>query len=36
VRTSSNSGHGIGAALNERIDQNADMFSFLFDQLGMK
>ena len=36
LRTSSNSGHGIGAALNQRIDQDADVFSFLFDQLGMK
>ena len=36
LRTSSNSGHGIGTALNERIDQDADVFSFLFDQLGMK
>jgi prolyl oligopeptidase len=36
LRTSSNSGHGIGAALSERIEQDADQFSFLFDQLGMK
>jgi prolyl oligopeptidase len=36
LRTSSNSGHGIGAALNQRIDQDTDVFSFLFDQLGMK
>jgi prolyl oligopeptidase len=36
LRTSSNSGHGVGAALNERIDQDADEFSFLFDQLEMK
>ena len=36
LRTSSNSGHGIGAALNERVEQDADQFSFLFDQLGMK
>ncbi len=36
LRTSSRSGHGIGTALNERIDQDADVFAFLFDQLGMK
>jgi prolyl oligopeptidase len=36
LRTSSNAGHGIGASLNQRIDQDADVFSFLFDQLGMK
>ena len=36
LRTSSNSGHGIGAALNQRIDQDADVFSFLFDQMEMK
>jgi prolyl oligopeptidase len=36
LRTSSNSGHGIGTALNERIEQGADVLSFLFDQMGMK
>jgi prolyl oligopeptidase len=36
LRTSSNSGHGIGAALSERVAQDTDEFSFLFDQLGMK
>lgn len=36
LRTSSNSGHGIGAALSQRVEQDADEFSFLFDQLGMK
>jgi prolyl oligopeptidase len=36
LRTSANSGHGIGAALNDRVEQDADQFSFLFDQLGMK
>src|ERR1700704_1140281 len=34
LRTSSGSGHG--TALNERIEQDADVFAFLFDQLGMK
>jgi prolyl oligopeptidase len=36
LRTSSSSGHGIGTALSERIDQDADVFAFLFDQLGMR
>ncbi|MBZ5725412.1 MAG: prolyl oligopeptidase family serine peptidase [Acidobacteriia bacterium] len=36
LRTSSSSGHGIGTALDERIAQDADVFAFLFDQLGMK
>jgi prolyl oligopeptidase len=36
LRTSSNAGHGFGTALDERIEENADMFSFLFDQLGMQ
>jgi len=36
LRTSAGSGHGIGTALNERIDQDADVFAFLFEQLGMK
>ena len=33
LRTSSGSGHGIGTALNERIEQDADVFAFLLDQL---
>ena len=36
LRTSSSSGHGIGTALDERIEEDADVFSFLFDQLGMQ
>jgi len=37
LRTSSAAGHGsIGAALDEQLDQDADLFSFLFDQLGIK
>ncbi len=36
LRTSSSAGHGIGTALDERIDQDADVFSFLFDQLGIQ
>jgi prolyl oligopeptidase len=35
LRTSTSSGHGIGTALNERIKQLADQYSFLFAQLGM-
>jgi prolyl oligopeptidase len=36
LRTSANAGHGFGTALDEAIEQDADMFSFLFDQLGIK
>ncbi|MGH9664368.1 MAG: prolyl oligopeptidase family serine peptidase, partial [Bryobacteraceae bacterium] len=36
LRTSSSSGHGFGTALSERVAQDADVFAFLFDQLGMK
>ncbi len=36
LRTSSTAGHGsIGASLDEQLDQQADVFSFLFDQLGV-
>ena len=36
LRTTSSAGHGMGTALNERIEQFADVFAFLFDQLGVK
>ncbi len=36
LRTSMKSGHGIGSSLSERVAQQADQLSFLFDQLGMK
>lgn len=36
LRTSSSAGHGIGTALSERINQQADIYSFLFAQLEMK
>ena len=36
LRTSASAGHGIGTALDERIEQDADLFSFLFDQLGIE
>ncbi|MBV8804639.1 MAG: S9 family peptidase, partial [Sinobacteraceae bacterium] len=32
----SRAGHGIGSALSVRISQYTDIYSFLFDQLGMK
>ncbi len=35
LRTSSNAGHGIGTALDEAIEEGADVFCFLFDQLGI-
>ncbi len=35
LRTSMNSGHGIGSSLSERIAEQADELSFLFNQLGM-
>jgi prolyl oligopeptidase len=35
LRTSSSAGHGVGTALNERIKQLADIYAFLFAQLGM-
>lgn len=33
LRTSSNSGHGAGSALDARIAQETDFFTFLFEQL---
>jgi prolyl oligopeptidase len=36
LRTTSSAGHGIGTALDEAIEQDADVLSFLFDQLGMQ
>jgi prolyl oligopeptidase len=36
LRTSGNSGHGIGTALNEKIDELADIYSFLFAQWQLK
>jgi prolyl oligopeptidase len=35
LRTSSSAGHGIGTALSERISQLADIYAFLFAQLGI-
>jgi prolyl oligopeptidase len=35
LRTDSNVGHGIGTGLSTRVVQNADMYAFLFEQLGV-
>ena len=32
----SHAGHGIGSSLSIRVNQSADIYSFLFDQLGMR
>jgi prolyl oligopeptidase len=36
LRTTSAAGHGFGTALDEQIEEQADVFSFLFDQLGIQ
>lgn len=36
LRTSSNSGHGMGTALSENIDQLADGLAFFLNELGLK
>ena len=35
LRTSSTAGHGFGTSLNEQIEESADTFTFLLDQLGI-
>ena len=35
LRTSGSTGHGIGTPLDERIEELADVYSFLLDQLGI-
>lgn len=35
LRTSSSAGHGMGTSLNEQIVEETDVYTFLFDQLGM-
>jgi prolyl oligopeptidase len=35
LRTTSSAGHGFGTSLDEEIAQTADVYSFLFDQLGI-
>jgi prolyl oligopeptidase len=36
LRVASDAGHGIGTSLSSAIEQDADTFAFLFEQLGMK
>jgi prolyl oligopeptidase len=36
LRTSGNSGHGIGTALSEYVAEEADVLAFLFEQLGVR
>jgi prolyl oligopeptidase len=36
LRTTASAGHGFGTSLDEEIEQDADFFSFLFNQLGIK
>ncbi len=36
LRTSGDTGHGIGTPLDEAIRQAADVYAFLFEQLGME
>lgn len=36
LRTSSNTGHGIGSSLDEQIEEGADVWAFLFDQLDLR
>jgi prolyl oligopeptidase len=36
LRTSATAGHGFGTAVDEVIEQDADVVSFLFDQLGVR
>ncbi|MCC6675811.1 MAG: S9 family peptidase [Phycisphaerales bacterium] len=35
LRTSANSGHGVGSSLSERIEQSVDIYAFLFNELGV-
>ncbi len=35
LRTTANAGHGIGTAQDERVEQLADIYAFIFDQLGL-
>jgi len=34
-RSTASAGHGIGTALKERIAEQADVYSFLFNELGI-
>jgi prolyl oligopeptidase len=35
LRTSASSGHGSGTALSEHVEQEVDVYAFLFAQLGV-
>jgi prolyl oligopeptidase len=35
LRTSSSTGHGIDSSLDAQIEERADVWAFLFDQLGL-
>lgn len=36
LRTSASAGHGIGSSLSEQVAEDADIYAFLFAQLGME
>ena len=36
LRTSGDTGHGMGTALDARIEENVDIYAFLMSELGMK
>jgi prolyl oligopeptidase len=36
LRTSSNTGHGIDSSLDEQVEEGADVWAFLFAQLGLR
>src|SRR5882762_705452 len=36
LRTTASAGHGFGTAVDEQIEEDADVLSFLFDQLGVR
>lgn len=36
LRTSANSGHGVGSSLAQRIEEYTDVYAFLFSQLGVR
>ena len=36
LRTSATSGHGLDTSLDEQIEEDADFYAFLFDQLGLR
>jgi prolyl oligopeptidase len=36
LRTTASAGHGMGTALDEQIEQGADVYSFLFAQMGIE